>query len=288
MERDSEENSSRPTDLTRREVISWMAASVASLIAGTRMASSQHTSTSVQMGKKGIIKIDAKPSTITIDLASTAVIVVDMQNDFGSKGGMLDRNGVDITMIRRAVPPTVKVIAAGRESGMKIIFLKMAFKPDLSDLGPPDSPNGRGHRLSGVGTRMRAPDGTEGRILIRDTWNTEILSELKPETRDIQIYKHRYSGFFETDLDATLKRLSVRNLVFTGCTTSVCVESTIRDAMFRDYSPILLEDCTGEPLGNDLPRSNHEASLFLIAGRFGWVSSLTAFLEAIEAPVTSS
>ena len=119
------------------------------------------------------------------------------------------------------------------------------------------------------------------RMLIRDTWNTDIISELKPTTEDRIVYKHRFSGFFETELDEVLKRLGVKYLIITGCTTSVCVESTVRDAMFRDYSCVLLEDCMGEPIGNDLPRSNHEASLLTMQTLFGWVSKSTDVLKCL-------
>jgi ureidoacrylate peracid hydrolase len=233
--------------------------------------------------------LDAKPAPINIDTAKTAIIVVDMQNDFGSKGGMFDRAGFDISMIQRAVPPTARVLAAARKAGLKIIYLKMGFLPDLSDLGVPDSPNRIGHLQAGVGKKVAAPNGAESRILIRDTWNTEIVAELKPEPADVVIYKHRYSGFYQTDLDATLKSIGARYLIFTGCTTSVCIESTMRDAMFRDYSAVLLSDCTGEPVGNGLCRSNHEASLFLIVERnFGWVSSSDTFVKALETNTSSA
>ena len=139
-----------------------------------------------------------------------------------------------------------------------------------------------------VGTGVRAPNGTESRILVRDTWNTDIVSDLKPEPADSLIYKHRFSGFYETDLDAKLKGLGARYLIFTGCTTSVCVESTVRDAMFRDYSPLLLADCTGEPVGYGLPRSNHEASLLLIETTLSWVSSSKQFIKALESPALST
>ena len=91
--------------------------------------------------KDRLINLDAKPEAITLDPAMTAVIVVDMQNDFGSKGGMFDRAGIDISGIQKAVGPTVKVLAAARKLGIKIIYLKMGYKPDLSDLGPPNSVN---------------------------------------------------------------------------------------------------------------------------------------------------
>ena len=122
--------------------------------------------------------------------------------------------------------------------------------------------------------------------MIRDTWNTDIVSELQPQSDDIVIWESRYSGFYQTELDSVLKRLNAKYLVFTGCTTSVCVESTVRDAMFRDYSCVLLEDCMGEPIGNDLPRSNHEASLLTMETLFGWVSKSTAVLKCLATNVS--
>jgi ureidoacrylate peracid hydrolase len=208
--------------------------------------------------------------------------VIDMQNDFGTKGGMFDRAGIDISQIQKATAPTARVIAAARKAGMKVIYLKMGFRPDLSDAGPPDSPNWIKHQAMHLGVAVQTPDGTEGRILIRDTWNTDIVSELKPQADDIVIWKNRFSGFYQTELDSVLKRLNAEVLVFTGCTTSVCVESTIRDATFRDYSPVLLEDCTAEPIGHNLPTSNHDASLLLIQCLFGWVSRSDQFIKAFE------
>jgi ureidoacrylate peracid hydrolase len=87
-------------------------------------------------------------------------------------------------------------------------------------------------------------------------------------------------------LDDRLKRLGTRSIIFTGCTTSVCVESTLRDAMFHDYSPVLLADCSGEVVGDNLPRSNHETSLLLIEKRFGRVSTSEEFGKALQAAAT--
>jgi ureidoacrylate peracid hydrolase len=221
---------------------------------------------------------------ISIDAARTAIIVCDMQNDFGARGGMFDRAGIDITSIQKAVGPTAKVLASARRADVTIVYLKMGFRPDLSDLGALDSVNRVRHlEAFKVGQTMRAPDGQTSRILIRDNWGTDIISELKPQADDIVLYKHRFSGFYETELDAALKRLGIKHLIFTGCTTSVCIESTIRDAMFRDYLPVLLADCTGEPIGSHFPRSNHDASLLAIETLFGWVSGSEEFLKALEA-----
>jgi len=233
-----------------------------------------------------LLVIEAKPAPIQIDPARTAVLVIDMQNDFGAKGGMFDRAGIDLSMIQRAVAPTARMLTAARQADIPIVYLKMGFQPDLSDAGPPDAPNWLKH-LGVIGQPVEAPNGTGSRILIRDTWNTDILPELAPEEGDFVLYKHRFSGFFATDLDAKLQRCGAKYLLVTGCTTSVCVESTIRDAMFRDYSCILFADCTGEPLGKDFLRSNHEASLFVIQTLFGWVADSAAFLKTLEQSSTA-
>jgi ureidoacrylate peracid hydrolase len=234
--------------------------------------------------KTRVVRLNAKPEPIEIDTAKTAVIVVDMQNDFGSKGGMFDRAGIDISGIQKVIDPTAKVLASARRAGVKIIYLKMGFRPDLSDLGSPDSPNRVLHLRFGVGKTIRAPDGRESRILIRDTWNTDIVHELKPQADDVVIYKHRFSGFYQTDLDATLKKLRIKHLIITGCTTSVCVEATVRDAMYKDYSCVLLTDCMSQPtLGNSLPGSNHDATLVLSeVGLGSWVSGSDQFIKALE------
>jgi ureidoacrylate peracid hydrolase len=100
--------------------------------------------------------LDAKQEPITIDAATTAVIVIDMQNDFGAKGGLFDRAGLDISMIQRAVAPTSEVLAAARNADLKVIYLNMGFRPDLSDLGTPDSPNRVRHLMFGVGKTLQA------------------------------------------------------------------------------------------------------------------------------------
>lgn len=231
--------------------------------------------------KSRVVSLNTKPDRVDIDIAETALIVIDMQNDFAAKGGLVDRLGFDIAPIQKTIGPIATVVASARATGIRIVYLKMGFRPDLSDLGSPDSPNRIGHLHLGVGKSVRAPNGTESRILIRDTWNTDIVPELKPDGQDIVLYKTRYSGFYQTELDAILKRHAIKSLIVTGCTTSVCVESTVRDAMFRDYRCVLLRDCMAEVIGNTLPRSNHEASLLLIQMRFGWITESQEFITRL-------
>jgi ureidoacrylate peracid hydrolase len=158
----------------------------------------------------------------------------------------------------------------------------MGFLPDLSDLGAPDSVNRVRHLRIDVGKTVRASNGSESRILVRDTWNTDIVPALKPDGGNLIVYKTRYSGFYATELDARLRDMGIKNLIITGCTTSICVESTVRDAMFRDYLCVLLADCMAEPIGADLPRSNHSATLLAVEALFGWVSSSAQFMEAVK------
>ena len=235
-----------------------------------------------------MVTFNAKPEPIAINPARTAVIVVDMENDFVAKGGMFDRAGADISGAQKAIAPTAKVLAAARQAGLKIIYLKMGYRPDLSDLGATDSVNRTRHLKFGVGQTIRAPDGRESRVLIRDTWDTDIVPELKPQPNDIVLYKTRFSGFYQTDLDATLKKFGIKYLIVTGVTTSICVESTVRDAMFRDYLCVLLKDCMSEPIGHDLPRTNHEASLLNAEVLLGWVSDSDQFINALAAKASQA
>ena len=229
------------------------------------------------------LSIEARPLPFTMDPSQTAVIVVDMQNDFATEGGAFARAGLDIVPVQNIIAPTARVLAAAHDTGMKVIYLKMAFRPDLSDVGAPDSKNWSLHTFLRMGEPVTGPDDKTSRLFIKDTWNTEIVSELTPQPSDIVVTKHRFSGFYGTDLDVILRGLGIKYLVFTGCTTSVCVESTLRDAMFRDYCCLLLADCTAEPIGQELARSNHEASLLVAELMFGWVSESATLIEGLEA-----
>jgi len=215
-----------------------------------------------------MVEVDARPEPFRLDSDRTAVLVIDMQNDFGSPGGMFDRAGIDISGIRQVVPAIARVLATARQVGIPVVHVRMAHRPDLTDAGALDGPHRRKHERMLVG---------ETDALIEGTWNTEILPELRPLEGEPVVTKQRYSGFFETELDSVLRRLGARHLVVTGCTTSVCVESTVRDAMFRDYSCLVLEDCVAEPIGPE----NHEASLRTIELLLGWVGSSAALRDAL-------
>jgi nicotinamidase-related amidase len=130
----------------------------------------------VEVGMR--ITVPCEPEALSLDLERTAVIVVDMQNDFGSKGGLFDRLGIDLAPIQAAIKPIAQVLSSARRAGCPVVFLKMGFHSDLSDAGPADGPNRIKHREL-IGEVTHAPDGKQSRTLIRDTWSTDIVPALR-------------------------------------------------------------------------------------------------------------
>jgi ureidoacrylate peracid hydrolase len=216
-------------------------------------------------------KLGAKPEPIEVDLRKSAVVVVDMQNAFASKNGMLDIVGADISGAPRVVSTIGQVLATARRAGMPVVYLQMGYKPDLSDSGGPESPNW--HKELGIRLMNCRPE-LRGKLVTVGTWDFAIVDELAPKPGDMVIVKTRYSGFARTPLDSQLQARGVRYLFFTGIATNVCVESTLRDAFFLDYWPILIRDAT-MAAG---PASMQEATLFNIESYFGWTIPAEEFL----------
>src|SRR6476646_2853433 len=186
-----------------------------------------------------MLKLNAKPEAIEIDLAQSAVVVVDMQNAFVSTNGMLDIAGVDVAGAPAVVQSIARVLDAARRASVPVIYLQMGFKPDLSNSGGPSTPNW--HKELALRLMSCRPE-LKGQLLIEGTWDFEIVEELKPQPEDLVVVKSRYSGFANTTLDAELKSRGIRYLFFAGIATNVCVETTLRHAFVLDYWPILITD----------------------------------------------
>ncbi len=210
-----------------------------------------------------MLKLSAKPEPVEIDPAKSAIVVVDMQNAFASKGGTLDIAGVDLSDAPHVVRTIRNVLGAARPAGVQIVYLQMAYKPDLSNAGGPDSPN----RCKELAMHlMGSKPELSGKLLTEGSWDSEIVAELAPRPGDIVAVKTRYSGFAGTTLDAQLRVRGIRNLIFTGIAANVCVESTLRDAYFLDYWPILVADSTMAAGGQAIL----DATLFNVESFFGW------------------
>jgi ureidoacrylate peracid hydrolase len=235
------------------------------------------------------VTIEARPGDFELDPSRATVIVVDMQNDFSSEQGLFGLGGVPLAPIHAVVEPTARVLAAGRRAGIPIVYIKTGFVDETTDLPLVLTRHPRQtHACEAIGKAIEAPDGSSSRVLIRDTWNTDVIDELEPAAEDRIVWKTRYSGFFETELEDLLNELGSRDLVFTGCTTSVCVDATVKDAMFRDFNCLLLEDCVAEPIGANLERTNHDATVLATETLLGWVSNSTAVIEALASAAASS
>lgn len=219
--------------------------------------------------------LPARPEALQLRPSETALIVVDMQNAYSTLGGYLDKAGFDVSATGPVIERIQVAIEAARAAGIQVIFFQNGWDKDYVEAGGPGSPNW--HKSNALKTMRRQPE-LQGTLLAKGTWDYDLVDALKPAPGDIVMPKTRYSGFFNTPLDSTLRARGIRNLVFTGIATNVCVESTLRDGFFLEYFGVVLEDACHQAG----PRAAHDAALFNIETFFGWVSSVDAFCSALH------
>jgi len=208
--------------------------------------------------------IQARPEPIEIDLQSTAIIVVDMQNAFVSKGGFFDLMGIDVSQCQKAIDPIKEITSAARAKLIKIIYIAFRYSPDLCELGNPSLP----YWYKEARSYREHPEWRD-KLLIRGTWGADIVKELEPQEGDILIEKPRYSAFFGTSLDVTLRTLDIKYLVFAGVAMNICVEASLRDAYYNGYFPVLIVDATA-PIG---PAYMQDATIFNVKECYGWITT---------------
>lgn len=221
------------------------------------------------------VTLRARPEPLVLDPAGTALIVVDMQNGYASKGGYFDLVGFDLSHIESVTAQIQRSIAAAREAGIPVVFFQNGWDADYVEAGGPGSPNW--HKSNALKYLRQHPE-LPNRFLARGDWDFELIDALKPAPGDIVINKSRYSGFFNTPLDSILRSRNIRTLVFTGVATNVCVESTIRDGYFLEYFCVLLEDAAHQAGA----RQAHDAAVFNVEKFFGWVSDVDSFQAALS------
>ena len=188
---------------------------------------------------------------------------------------MLDLAGIDVASAAAAVANARRLIDAARKVGIPVIYLVIGYPPDQSTAGGEDSPNPRKELALCL---MRERPELRGKLLTYGTWDFQIVDELTPLAGDQVITKARYSGFAGTPLDAVLRGRGVRYLLMAGIASNVCVESTLRDAYFHEYWPVMVEDAT-MPAG---PPEIQQATVYNVATFFGWVSTAAEVAEALR------
>ncbi len=216
--------------------------------------------------------IEAEPYAFDLTAARAALVIIDMQRDFLEPGGFGAALGNDVSLLRRTITPTGRVLEAVRNAGMAVIHTREGHRPDLSDLPP--AKKARGQLAAGIGDA-----GPMGRILVRGEPGHDIIPELYPLPGEPVVDKPGKGAFHATDLDAMLKNRGITQLVVCGVTTEVCVNTTVREANDRGYDCLVLADC----VGSYFPEFQ-EMGLAMIkaqGGIFGWVASSDAVIAAL-------
>ena len=198
-----------------------------------------------------------------IDPTCAALLVIDMQNGWCHPKGAMARAGQDMTRPQAIVPDVRRLVDTCREAGMPILWsLQQHLPEDVTQ------------------DRRRIPSHLRKRNILpapRGSWDAELVGPMKEASRpqDHYIVKHRMSMFYATTLESVLRMLGATHLVICGVATNVCVESTIRDAYFRDYDITVVEDC----VAGSFP-ALHDATLENVRLLFGEVVSLEEFVAA--------
>jgi nicotinamidase-related amidase len=209
------------------------------------------------------------------DWQTTALLVIDMQRDFLDPGGYAAKAGLDIELLRKAIPGVARLLEAAREAGILIVHTREANAPDLSDVPPAFIEASRR-----TGAEVGSP-GPLGRLLVRGEAGAAIIDELAPRGDEIHIDKPGFSAFEGTALGSMLVARGIRTLVICGITTEVCVSSTLRTAVDRGYRCFTVRDACASAYP-DL----HDAAMRMIeveGGVFGRVVSADEVVAALDA-----
>lgn len=189
----------------------------------------------------------------------TALIVIDIQNDFCAQGGYFDRTGADLSLVEPAVDNLCALVDEARTAGVMPIFVRSHY----DEIYLSETQNARRRR---VGWKMP--------LCVQGTWGAEFY-RIAPAENEAIVTKHRYDAFFNTDLELILRSNNIRNIVFAGVATNVCVESAIRSAFFRDFEVVVVRDCCAAR-----NVKAHEATLDNVRQHFGIVATLASIRQA--------
>ena len=221
------------------------------------------------------VQLDASGEAIEFDLARSALVVIDMQNDFCHPKGWFGQKGIRVAPMRKPIPVLQSLLPAWRLAGAPVIWLNWGIRADRLNL--PASVLFKGKRSAdAVGYGERSPDD-RGQSLVRGHWGAQVIDELEVLDADITVHKHRLSGFWDNELDSVLRGLGVRTLFFAGVNTDRCVFSSLQDAGFLGYDCILLADACSTPSPAYVTRAIHT----LVRQLHGFVAQSTDLIAAL-------
>lgn len=220
-----------------------------------------------------IISVEAEPYAFEFQPTSCALLIIDMQRDFLELGGFGEMLGNDVSQLRGTIEPNKRLLSVWRARGWHVIHTREGHRPDLGCLPPAKKIRGRSPTSIG-------DQGPMGRILVRGEAGHDIIPELYPQFGEAVIDKPGKGAFYATDLHAILMNRGVKQLIVTGVTTEVCVNTTVREANDRGYDCLVPSDC----VGSYFPEFQ-EMGLKMIkaqGGIFGWVSHSDKILAALK------
>ena len=218
------------------------------------------------------VTVEAEPYPFEFSLATCALLIIDMQRDFLEPGGFGEMLGNDVSQLRSTIEPNRRLLAAWRSKQLPVMHTREGHRPDLMDLPPAKKMRGRGKTTIG-------DKGPMGRILVRGEAGHDIIPELYPLPSEPVIDKPGKGAFFATDLHAILQNRGIQQLIVTGVTTEVCVNTTVREANDRGYDCLVPSDC----VGSYFPEFQAVGLKMIKAqgGIFGWVSSSEKLLAVL-------
>ncbi len=223
-----------------------------------------------------VVSLAANPHPVDVDLAASALIVVDMQNAYATTGGYLDLAGFDLAGIDHVIDAIVSLADAARNAGLPVVFLQNGWDPGYVEAGGSLSVN---RQKSNALRLMRERPELDGMLLAKGGWDHALIDALRPQESDIVLPKSRYSGFVGTQLDSMLRSRGVRYLLVCGVATNVCVETTIRDAFGLEYHPVLVREACLQAG----PSFLQDATFYNIETFFGWTAAAVDVACALEA-----
>jgi nicotinamidase-related amidase len=222
------------------------------------------------------ITLPTETKTLRVDLAKTALLVIDMQNDFCHPDGWLATIGVDVSPARAPIQPLQVLLPAVRSLDIPVLWVNWGNRPDLLNISASIrhvyNPTGKGVGLGDPLPSNGAP------VLIAGSWAAAVVDELEQKPEDIRVDKFRMSGFWDTPLDSILKNLGRTTLLFAGVNADQCVMVTLQDANFLGYDCILLSDCTA----TTSPDYCMLATLYNVKQCFGFVTDSQQLLAMLK------